>query len=124
VINPCQRLSDFITSKFYNKAIAFSFFNSAAGQVPTKAITTKTVRYGSKRAISYHSQGCLAVRADKCHCLSCAEKIVRASVDERVLFFRRMCCLPLAFLCHSGNSQLNASRAITLQNFFNVSVAK
>jgi hypothetical protein len=35
----------------------FSFFNSAAGQVPTAVIITKPVRYGSKRAINHHWQG-------------------------------------------------------------------
>ena len=33
-------------------------------------------------------------------------------------FFRRMCCLPLVFLCHSGKSKVFASRAIMLQNFY------
>jgi len=43
---------------FFRKRFAFSFFKIVAGQEPNKAITRLAVRYGSKRAISYHLQGC------------------------------------------------------------------
>ena len=105
---------------------------------PTRAITTKAVRYGSKRVTiitnevaaslpNRQTEGLLGVKVR----LSSGESRFRtegsyaivynvpkklrgesAASNQRFaerLFFRRMCCLPLVFFCHSGNSRLSVS---------------
>ena len=52
-----QRLKDVITfMDFFIKRFSFSFFLTVAGREHGIANTTKIVRYGSERVISYHSQ--------------------------------------------------------------------